>query len=169
MYCQQSLIQQQVPEDAKHQLIIVAPVSGQRLALSDVGDPLIAARMWGDGCALTTSSSVVKAPLTGTVEWINPAGYELRLKAKNGLRLWIKLGIGTQHLMGERCFYQKRQNDKVSTGDVLFEINPGWLKQQGISPVCIVTIINAHKLKAIVVPSTRHCQATEDTLMTACL
>ncbi|QJR79666.1 hypothetical protein CA267_002055 [Alteromonas pelagimontana] len=164
-----SLIAENAPASYVHHIPILSPVSGTRIASHAIPNELIRAGMWGKGMAVSLSGNQVFAPFDGVVEAIPAMGYEVQLVSPAGLRLWIKIGVGTERLLGERCERLVKVRNAVTQGTPLMSFDKRWLKLQQVEPIGVVTIRNLGKIKALVPSHGRQCRAMEDNLFTVYL
>ena len=128
------------PADFTREIALPAPITGEVVRITEFADELI----------------ITLCPTLG---------YEIALKASNGLKVNIKVGAHTHVLMGEKWLAKVKVGQKVEAGELLAQFNPLFLKQNDITAHCAVTITNSDKLKGIVLSSHRYCVANEDTLM----
>ncbi|MEW9798232.1 PTS sugar transporter subunit IIA [Alteromonas sp. CYL-A6] len=161
-----SHIRSAVPTVYSKKLAITAPVNGKTTSLSSVDNPLYAAGAWGPGHAVVTASSQVITPLAGVIALTDPLDYAVIVNAENGVRMKIKLGDNTGSLLGEKCFFNVKKGDAAGRNAPLMTFSPAWLKQQHVEPVCLVTLLNADKARAVVPTDRSQVTAGEDVLFT---
>ena len=153
------------PADFTREIALPAPITGEVVRISEFADELIKYGFKGEGCLMLVSGNSIYAPVTGIITLCPTLGYEIALKASNGLKVNIKVGAHTHVLMGEKWLAKVKVGQKVEAGELLAQFNPLFLKQNDITTHCAVTITNSDKLKGIVLSSHRYCVANEDTLM----
>ncbi|MCW8108797.1 PTS glucose transporter subunit IIA [Alteromonas ponticola] len=142
----------------------MSPATGSRVAKKKAADALFACGAMGDGSAIRVTGSTLYAPLDARIEAIPETGYEIMLRSAAGLKLWIRIGASTHHLMGEKCQRLVCVGDEVAAGSPLMNINPIWLKSKGIEPICMVTVRNTKSLRALVPANNMRLVALEDPL-----
>lgn len=162
----QAFPSQQTPSEYRHKVAVPAPVSGKIIAFNQLDSILLSAGYYGPGFAISTSSNKVISPFGGEILTCDPLDYSVVIKASNGLKLKVKIGINTTGLMGEKCSFSVSTGQTVKQGQLLMHIVPAWLKQRGIEPVCIVTLLNAKKVIALTANAGRRCIALQDSLFT---
>jgi phosphotransferase system IIA component len=138
------------PSAYKHKLPLSAPVSGLVETLTTVPDPSVQSGVWGEGIAIKTRSSALVSPVEGHVEKLDINAQRWFIKAKNGLKLMLQLGIVGKSLHGERLQICKREKHAVKQGDVLSYFDPVFIERHCGHCVCIFTVLNRKGIKALV-------------------
>ncbi len=154
------------PSTYRKAVSISSPASGRTAGLDATSCVLTRHEVWGPGCAVNTMSPKVTSPFNGTVTDVSPLDYAVTIKASFGLICRIKFGDNTTHLHGERFVCSLTIGEKVVSGQTLFSVNNGWLKQQGVLPLCIVTVTNAKRILGVVPSSQKHVNANVDPIFT---
>lgn len=121
---------------------LLAPVSGEVMALSDAPDPAFAAGMLGPGFAVRPDHEVVCvacAPAAGVVTAIGkPNAHALCLRTDDGLELLIHVGVDTVVLAG--AFEPvARPGARVAAGEALLRFSAGAVAAAGLDPVVMVS------------------------------
>lgn len=149
----------------KKSLLILSPLFGRVTTLDSVPDALFNQRIFGEGVAIEPSGYQVFAPFAGKVEVFPESAYQLRIVAKNGLKMLIQMGINSHLMMGEGFKRKVQVGDVFKQGEVLAEFNLRKMKLALDSTLCPVTIINSDKIAGI----QAHCHqviGAEDPAMT---
>jgi PTS system glucose-specific IIA component len=128
---------------------IISPMSGRVLPLDEVPHALFTERLFGEGVAIQPSGYQVFAPFSGTVLHFPELANQLRIKAKNGLKLQIQVGIDSHLMMGEGFKRLVKEGQNFEQGQVVAEFSLTKMKQQLSSTLCPVTLINSDKVKAL--------------------
>jgi PTS system glucose-specific IIA component len=164
-----SLFNKLVDPDAlpphKKLLPILSPISGRVFTLDEVPDALFSQRVYGEGVAIEPSGYQVIAPFAGKVESFPECAHQLRIVAKNGLRMQIQMGIDSHRMMGEGFKRKVKEGDFFEKGQILAEFDLRKMKTSLDSTLCPVTVINSDKLAGI----QAHCYqviGAEDPAMT---
>ena len=144
---------------------LAVPLSGRPVeaSASSLGDILALFKI---GCLLKVTGNQVLAPLDGTITEIDSSQLSVKLKAVNGLQLWIKVSEVTLQGHGAGCFTRVKVKDKVKASEVLFQFNPAVLKAAGALPFARVIVTNGQKIERFEITIARQCLALEDTLFT---
>ncbi|MFT4939095.1 MAG: PTS system glucose-specific IIA component [Paraglaciecola sp.] len=149
----------------KKSLPILSPVSGRVFTLDNVPDALFTQRIYGEGVAIEPSGYQIFAPFSGKVEQFPESAHQLRIVAKNGLKMQIQMGINSHRMMGEGFKRKVKVGELFKQGQVLAEFDLRKMKLALDCTLCPVTIINSDKIAGI----QAHCYqviATEDHAMT---
>ena len=119
-----------------------------RRSIQDIS-ALFTARMFGEGIAIKPSGYQVLAPFAGTMLHFPELANQIRLQAKNGLRLQIQLGIDSHLMMGEGFKRIIKQGETFEQGQLLAEFSLVKMKRQLPSILCPITLLNSDKIKGI--------------------
>ncbi|RDV27550.1 hypothetical protein DXV75_05865 [Alteromonas aestuariivivens] len=154
------------PEQFRHEITVLSPVSGSVVPRSNVNAPLFHSGSLGPGVCVMAQSNRILAPFPGKVVAMPEIGYELHFRAQNGLKLRIQVGESSPQLMGERWQRLVQPDTNVPPGTPLAGFDPLWLNQHQLSPVCIITVTNRRGIKALTSPNHTRLRAMEDPLFT---
>ena len=130
-------------------LVVRAPFTAHVTPLSEVPDPVFASGVVGDGCALlplvATECLTVHAPVNGVVTKLKP--HAAIVTSTSGVSILIHLGIDTVKLEGKGFQSFVEVGQKVKKGDKIMEMDIGFIREQGLSPMspCIITNLDAIK------------------------
>lgn len=129
------------------QLEIAAPLTGKVIPVTEVPDPVFAEKVLGDGIAVDPADGTVYSPVDGTIFQIAHTFHAMGIESDDGLEILVHLGIDTVKLEGKgfQCFAEVGQ--KVKKGDRIMEMDIGFIREQGLSPMspCIITNLDAIK------------------------
>lgn len=153
------------PDEFKKHFTITSPLSGQVIELQNINDKLLRNGFMGPGAAISSTASVIKAPFDGIVLNVSPLDYAIEIKSSVGLKCRIKFGEDTHHLMGEKFTCALNKGVRFAKNDTLFTVNTGWLKQKGVSNVCIMTVANVKALIGVLPTTAKYVEAGEDALL----
>lgn len=142
------LIEGDIPAHKKA-LPVLSPMNGSVSTLDKVPQLLFKNRLLGEGVAITPSGYKVVSPFDGVIEAFPATKHQIRIKANNGIRMLIQVGIGSEQLMGEGFKSKLKAGDKISQGQQLLEFDLRKLKQLLPSVICPVTLLNSDKLLGI--------------------
>lgn len=153
------------PDAFKKQFTIASPLSGQVIELQNINDKLLRNGFMGPGAAISSTASIIKAPFDGVVLNVSPLDYAIEIKSSIGLKCRLKYGEDTHQLMGEKFTCALNKGARFAKNDTLFTVNTGWLKQKGVSNVCIMTLLNAKALIGALPTTAKYVEAGEDALL----
>ncbi len=77
---------------------IVAPMTGEVIALEKVDDPVFSGGILGPGVAIRPTDGEVRAPITGTVSSLLPSRHALGILGDDGLEVLVHVGLDTVRL-----------------------------------------------------------------------
>jgi PTS system glucose-specific IIA component len=124
-------------------LVVVSPVAGKALPLSDVPDPVFAQAMVGPGVAIEPAGGAqdAVAPIAGTVVTLHPHAFVIA--AEDGKGVLVHLGIDTVKQKGEGFTLRVAKGESVRVGQPLVSWDPGAVREAGYSPVVPVVALDA--------------------------
>ncbi|KGD75367.1 PTS N-acetyl glucosamine transporter subunits IIABC [Tatumella morbirosei] len=131
---------------------LVAPVSGEVIALEEVPDEAFASKAVGDGLAIKPSSGTVVAPLNGTVVKIFETHHAFCLISEEGVEVIVHMGLDTVSLQGQGFTCLINEGDNVVTGQPVLEMDLDYLNTHAksmVSPVVVSNIEDYSGLKML--------------------
>lgn len=136
---------------------MVAPVSGQVVAMADVPDPVFAQEIVGPGLAIEPLAEgavdgVVVAPVSGTVASLFPHAFALQ--TPDSRTVLVHLGIDTVTLKGAGFEVLVAVGDEVVVGQHVLSWDPSAVSAAGLATVCPVVALqgDAAQVTALVAP-----------------
>ena len=129
------------------QLEIAAPLTGKVIPVTEVPDPVFAEKVLGDGIAVDPTEGTVYSPVDGTIFQIAHTFHAMGIESDAGLEILVHLGIDTVKLEGKGFQSFVEVGQKVKKGDKIMEMDIGFIREQGLSPMspCIITNLDAIK------------------------
>lgn len=131
---------------------LVAPVSGEVVALEEVPDEAFASKAVGDGLAIKPGSGTVVAPLNGTVVKIFETHHAFCLISEEGVEVIVHMGLDTVSLQGQGFTCLINEGDNVVTGQPVLEMDLDYLNTHAksmVSPVVVSNIEDYSGLKML--------------------
>lgn len=119
---------------------IIAPLSGLKVSLTDVPDPVFAQKMVGDGLAIDPTDSVLRSPIDGQVALIHASKHAITISHENGQQVLMHIGIDTVNLKGEGFTPKVKTGDQVKVGQPLIEFDADLVAQKAKSLITMVII-----------------------------
>ncbi|KAJ3616923.1 hypothetical protein Zmor_008939 [Zophobas morio] len=107
----------------KKELEVFAPVDGEIIDLAQVEDEVFAEGMLGEGMAFVPANGTFVAPIDGKLVTVFPSGHAYGIKSKSGAEILLHIGLDTVSLNGEGFDVKVKQDESVSVGDSLVEID----------------------------------------------
>lgn len=145
-------------------MIIKSPVSGKKVELNAVSDPVFSQKMMGDGIALEPTSNEFVAPVSGELTSVFPTKHAYCLVSDEGVELLLHIGLNTVELGGEYFDCHVKQGQHVRRGEKLVTVDLQALKDRGYSVVTPLIILNSGQYHKISVAKQNVFQAGEPLL-----
>lgn len=133
----------------KRKHIVLAPQTGEAIPITKVPDPVFSGKVLGDGIGIIPSENKVVAPVDGTVVQVAETLHAVCMQGDDGAEIIIHLGIDTVKLKGKGFTCHVKDGQHVSAGDLLMDMDIGFIKSAGydVTTPCIIT--NMDKVKNI--------------------
>ena len=80
---------------------IIAPISGEIVAIEDVPDVVFAEKIVGDGIAIRPTGNKMVAPCDGEIGKIFETNHAFSIESDSGIELFVHFGIDTVELKCE--------------------------------------------------------------------
>ena len=135
-------------EEVKEE-ILVSPVKGKVIPLTEVSDETFASEMLGTTVAVEPADGKIIAPCDGEISNIFDTGHAVCLTTKTGGELLIHVGIDTVKLEGKGFTKKVSDGDKVHAGDVLIEADLEVIKAAGNPAATMVILTNPEDFSAV--------------------
>jgi multiphosphoryl transfer protein len=129
--------------------VVLAPLSGLRLALSRVPDPVFAQGMVGVGVAIDPTSDTVLAPIDGEVVQLHAAQHALTLRSPLGIEVLVHVGIDSVQLRGEGFTALVAVGQAVRAGQPLLRVDLDEVAQRARSLISVVLVLPHPRLRGI--------------------
>lgn len=117
-----------IGEDTGREIVI--PISGDTVLLEDVNDEIFSMKLIGDGFAIKPVENVLASPVNGEVIFISPTNHSIALRDKEGLEVFIHIGIDSIKLKGEGFNSFVNVGDEVTINENLIEFSIELLEQK---------------------------------------
>lgn len=128
--------------DREEKKVILAPVSGKVIPMSQVADPTFSQEILGRGVAVVPDSGVFVAPASGEVAVMFETKHAVSIKADCGAEFIIHIGMDTVNLKGQYFKAFVAQGDRVKAGDKLVEVELDKVKEAGYDVTTPIVICN---------------------------
>ncbi|MGC0809391.1 N-acetylglucosamine-specific PTS transporter subunit IIBC [Pantoea agglomerans] len=123
--------------------MLLAPVSGEVVALDDVPDEAFASKAVGDGLAIKPSDKWVVAPIAGTLVKIFNTNHAFCLETDNGVEIVVHMGLDTVALEGKGFTRLVEEGASVVAGQRVLEMDLEFLNANARSMVSPVVVSNS--------------------------
>ncbi|MGE9550822.1 N-acetylglucosamine-specific PTS transporter subunit IIBC [Erwinia amylovora] len=141
---------QAVPNAAKGIIAtLVAPVSGEVVALEQVPDEAFASKAVGEGLAIRPTSSTVVSPANGTVVKIFNTNHAFCLETDKGVEVVVHMGLDTVALDGKGFTRLVEEGAEVTAGQPVLEMDLVFLNANARSMISPVVVSNIDDFSGI--------------------
>lgn len=123
--------------------IIMSPVDGKCIELSEVPDKVFSEKMMGDGVAFIPDNDIISSPCNGTVVMIATTLHAIAIKGNDDVEILIHIGLDTVELNGEGFEVLVKNNQKVKLGTPLLRINRSFMQEKSINLTTPMIITNS--------------------------
>jgi len=120
--------------------VILAPLTGKAVPLSEVPDPVFSEKVLGDGVAIIPADGKIVSPVDGEISTVAETGHAYGFTSENGQEVLVHVGLETVSLNGECFKVYGKAGDKVKAGDLVAEVDLEYLKEKEINPITPVLI-----------------------------
>ncbi|WP_261642676.1 N-acetylglucosamine-specific PTS transporter subunit IIBC [Erwinia mallotivora] len=128
---------------------LVAPVSGDVVALEQVPDEAFASKAVGDGVAIVPTSSKVVSPANGTVVKIFNTNHAFCLETDKGIEVVVHMGLDTVALAGKGFTRLVDEGAVVTAGQPVLEMDLVFLNANARSMISPVVVSNIDDFSGI--------------------
>lgn len=129
--------------------VLLSPVKGRTLALSEVMDPIFSEEIIGKGLAIIPRSNRIVSPVNGRVIMVSKYKYAVSIRSEQGITIIMHVGIDTCRLEGKYFNLLVEVDEEVHIGDVLIEFNSKEIAKKGYDIITPVIISNYSDYKFI--------------------
>ncbi|USV02090.1 N-acetylglucosamine-specific PTS transporter subunit IIBC [Serratia entomophila] len=122
---------------------LVAPVTGEVVALDQVPDEAFASKAVGDGLAIRPTDKTVVAPADGTLVKIFNTNHAFCLETDKGAEIVVHMGIDTVALNGQGFKRLVEEGAEVKAGQPILELDLEYLNASARSMISPVVVSNS--------------------------
>ncbi|MBM7558220.1 PTS sugar transporter subunit IIA [Halanaerobacter jeridensis] len=148
------------------ELELMAPLTGEVLALSEVPDEVFAAKTVGDGVAIKPTDNKLVAPVDGVVKQLFPTKHAVGIETEDGVEILVHIGINTVELDGEGFEKFVDKGDQIEVGDKLITFDLDYIEENATSIITPIVITNINEVDSFEVTEANKVTAGEDKLLT---
>lgn len=127
-------------ESKKVPEVILAPLTGKAVPLSEVPDPVFSDKVLGDGVAIIPADGKIVSPVDGEISTVAETGHAYGFTSEDGQEILVHVGLETVSLNGECFKVYGKAGDKVKKGNLVAEVDLGYLKEKEINPITPVLL-----------------------------
>ncbi|KYH34293.1 PTS system glucose-specific EIICBA component [Clostridium tepidiprofundi DSM 19306] len=129
--------------------IIVSPMKGKIVDISEVPDATFAEKLLGEGIAIEPVDGIVTSPVNGKITQLFRTKHAVGIMTDLGAELLIHIGIDTVKMNGEGFEAFVKQGDEVKVGDKLLKVDLELVKKKAKSTISPIVITNTSEFKSI--------------------
>lgn len=122
--------------------VLLAPMSGTAIKMTEVPDPVFASEAMGTGAAVRPTEGRLCAPAAGTVTVLAETGHALGMTTDAGCEVLMHIGIDTVTLEGKPFTAHVKVGDHVEAGQLLMDVDLDAIRAAGLDPVTPVIVTN---------------------------
>ena len=145
--------------------MVIAPLSGQPVLLSEVPDEVFSQKVLGDGEAIIPDDGKLYSPVNGEISTVAETLHAYGFTSDDGLEILVHVGLDTVGLKGAGFKPCVKEGDKVKVGDLVAEIDLEYIKAQGLNTITPVIICDGADEKQLC-PATSHVTAGQHAVIT---
>ncbi|NOW04459.1 beta-glucoside-specific PTS transporter subunit IIABC [Clostridium beijerinckii] len=135
--------------ETKSEAIILAPIEGKSVSLSQVNDITFSEEIMGKGAAIIPSKGVAVSPVNGVISALFETKHAIGITAEDGTEILIHIGLDTVKLGGKHFTAHIESGDKVKIGDLLVEFDIDAIKREGYEVITPVLVTNSSDYKDV--------------------
>jgi len=129
--------------------VVLAPVTGKVVPLSEVADKVFASKALGDGIGIVPTDGHVVAPVAGVMVTVADTGHAFGIKTDDGVEVLVHVGIDTVRLEGKGFTVDVIKDQRVEAGDLLARVDLDLIKADGYDTTTVVTVINTMAMASV--------------------
>ena len=132
-----------------NETVMLAPVSGEVVALENVPDAAFASKAVGEGVAIRPTGKLVVAPCAGKLVSIFNTNHAFAMVTDSGAEIIVHIGIETVKLAGKGFTRLAQAGADVKAGDPVLELDLDYLAANAVSTISPVVLSNADEFGAL--------------------
>ena len=122
--------------------VLLAPMTGTAIRMTEVPDPVFASEAMGTGAAVRPTEGRLYAPAAGTVTVLAETGHALGMTTDAGAEVLMHIGIDTVTLEGKPFAAHVAVGQHVEAGQLLMDVDLDQIRAAGPDPVTPVIVTN---------------------------
>ncbi|WP_339226105.1 PTS glucose transporter subunit IIA [Oceanobacillus sp. FSL K6-2867] len=146
-------------------ITLIAPVSGEVVALEEVPDPVFSEKMMGDGVAIKPKNGDVVSPVNGEIIQVFPTKHAVGIRAENGAEILIHIGLETVSLNGEGFTSFVGEGEQVKQGDKLIHFDMEIVREKAKSSITPIIITNTEEMREVEEKTIQQVTAGQDEIL----
>lgn len=147
--------------DTKNDNVLVSPLQGAVIDLSEIEDAAFSSGALGSGVAIIPTVGKVVSPVDGEVISLFVTKHAIGIKSNTGVEVLIHVGMNTVALDGKHFSAFVKQGDQVKKGDVLLEFDMDAIVAAGYSMVTPVVVTNSDQFSDLIFEVNRDVKSND--------
>lgn len=135
--------------ESKGEIVILAPIEGKSVSLSQVDDITFSEEIMGKGAAIIPSVGRAVSPVNGVISALFETKHAIGITSDDGTEILIHIGLDTVKLGGKHFTAHIKSGDKVKAGDLLVEFDIEAIKKEGYEVITPVLVTNVTDYKDV--------------------
>ncbi|MGK3957546.1 beta-glucoside-specific PTS transporter subunit IIABC [Arthrobacter sp. R4] len=128
---------------------VLAPVTGQAVALKEVQDKVFASGAMGKGLGIIPADGRIYSPITGTIKAAMKTGHAFGIKSDDGVEVLVHIGIDTVQMQGRGFEAKVARGQQVQVGDLLAVVDLCAIAEAGYDTTTLVMVTNTAQLASV--------------------
>ena len=124
-------------------IVILAPVEGEVVPVTQVSDPTFSEEILGKGVAIKPARGRVVAPVSGEVSLMFDTGHAVSIVSDDGAEVLVHVGLDTVGLKGQFYTAHVKTGDRIKAGDLLIEFDMEGISGAGYQVITPVVVCNS--------------------------
>ncbi|MBR3999744.1 MAG: PTS glucose transporter subunit IIA [Clostridia bacterium] len=122
---------------------ITSCVSGTVVPMEEIADDVFRDGILGFCVGIEPDDGKIYAPCDGVVTQVSETSHAIGIKTDYGAEILIHAGIDTVQMMGDGFSPKTSEGDRVSSGQLLLEFDPGKVREAGYGTTVITAVTNS--------------------------
>lgn len=129
-------------EDSQLPIRLGNMVEGEVMPIEESCDDMFSHKLLGDGIMIKPYNGLLVSPCDGVITMVYPTKHALGIQLENGYELLIHFGVDTVALNGEGFELLVTSGQTVQKGDILWNADLAYIKEQARSENILLVITN---------------------------
>ncbi|MBP1047783.1 PTS glucose transporter subunit IIA [Enterococcus sp. BWM-S5] len=144
--------------------LVISPIKGKVIPLSEVHDEAFASEALGKGFAIDPTEGKVVAPFDGKVVAVFPTKHAIGLVSETGIEILIHVGLNTVELKGQYFDTLVEAGQTIKRGQVLLNFDIEKIQAAGYETQVPIVVTNTPQYSSIETIATGQTDCNEDIL-----
>ncbi|CAI6081574.1 PTS system beta-glucoside-specific EIIBCA component [Paenibacillus sp. JJ-100] len=129
--------------------LIVSPLEGTVIPLSEVEDVVFSSESMGKGAAIIPSKGQLVSPVDGVVSVTMKSAHAIAVTSDEGVEILMHIGIDTVKLKGQYFTQKVQQGNRIQKGQVLIEFDMERIREEGFKLTTPVVVTNSDQFSVV--------------------